>query len=349
MRVVVVGATGNVGTAVLGELAHEPAIESIVGIARRIPQIELAKVRWVSADVGDSHLEPIFKGADAVVHLAWAIQPSRNEAALRRTNVEGSRRVFDAVVKAEVPSIVYASSVGAYSEGPKEPAVDESWPTGGIDSLFYSRHKAEVEHLLDRFEAEHGDVRVVRLRPGLIFRREAAVGIRRLFLGPLFPGSAMQPRFLPVVPQMERLRFQVVHGADVADAYRRAVVGEQSGAFNIAAAPVIDSSALARLLGARQIATSERVVRGAASLSWRLRLQPAPPGWVDMALRSPLMDVTRARAELDWQPRHDAGATLLELLRGMRDARGYPTPPLDPRSSGPARIREFASGVGARN
>ncbi len=349
MRVVVVGATGNVGSAVLGELAREPLIESIVGVARRRPQIELAKVEWVSADIADSSLEPIFDGADVLVHLAWAIQPSRDEAALRQTNVDGSRRVFDAAANAGVANVVYASSVGAYSEGPKEPAVDESWPTGGIDSLFYSRHKAEVERLLDRFEAAHGDVRVVRLRPGLIFRREAAVGIRRLFLGPLFPGSAMHPRFLPVVPKMARLRFQVVHALDVADAYRRAVVGEQHGAFNIAAAPVIDSDVLARLLGARPVATSEGVVRGAASLSWRLRLQPAPPGWVDMALRSPLMDTSRARAELGWEPQHDAGATLLELLEGMRNPQGFPTPPLDPRTSGPVRFHEFASGVGARN
>ena len=80
-----------------------------------------------------------------------------------------------------MPALVYASSVGAYSPGPKDRRVDESWPTAGIESSFYSRHKAEVERLLDRFERETPSVRVVRLRPALIFKREAASGIRRLF------------------------------------------------------------------------------------------------------------------------------------------------------------------------
>jgi UDP-glucose 4-epimerase len=58
---------------------------------------------------------------------------------------------------------VYASSVGAYSPGPKDRPVDESWPTEGTLTSFYARHKAEVERLLDRFEQEQPQVRVVRL------------------------------------------------------------------------------------------------------------------------------------------------------------------------------------------
>src|SRR5207248_5135284 len=106
---------------------------------------------------------------------------------LRAVSVDGHRRVFDAVAKADVPVLVYASSVGAYSWGPKDRKVDESWPTNGVETSFYSRHKAEVERILDRFEEEHPDIRAVRLRPGLIFKREAASEIRRLFAGPFVP------------------------------------------------------------------------------------------------------------------------------------------------------------------
>ena len=38
MRVVVTGASGNVGTSVLEALAEEPAVKEIVGIARRVIQ-----------------------------------------------------------------------------------------------------------------------------------------------------------------------------------------------------------------------------------------------------------------------------------------------------------------------
>ena len=44
----------------------------------------------------------------------------------------------------------------------------------------------EVERRLDRFEAQNPEVRVVRMRPGLVFKREASQGIRRLFGGPFF-------------------------------------------------------------------------------------------------------------------------------------------------------------------
>ena len=88
-----------------------------------------------------------------MIDLAWLIQPGRDLATLRATNVDGSERVFEAVAEAGVPALVYASSVGAYSPGPKDRRVDESWPTGGIESSFYSRHKAEVERILDRYRA----------------------------------------------------------------------------------------------------------------------------------------------------------------------------------------------------
>ncbi|HEX5714003.1 MAG TPA: NAD-dependent epimerase/dehydratase family protein, partial [Solirubrobacterales bacterium] len=198
MRVVVVGASGNVGTSVLAALAHEPAVEEVVGIARRRPGVALPKVRWERADITRDDLAPHFAGAGAVIHLAWAIQPGRDEAAMERINVYGSRRVFDAVAEAGVPALVYASSVGAYSPGPKNHGVDESWPVGGIASSIYSRHKAAVERILDAFESETPAVRVVRMRPGLIFKAEAASEIRRLFAGPFLPGFALRPGWIPV-------------------------------------------------------------------------------------------------------------------------------------------------------
>ncbi len=347
MRVVIVGATGNVGTSLVESLAAEPAVESILGVARRLPGWEVAKTEWSAADVTVSDLAPLFRGADVVVHLAWLIQPSRDVHALRQVNVTGSERVFRAAAEAGVKALVYASSVGAYSPGPKDRAVDEQWPTDGVPTSFYSRHKAEVERRLDRFESELSSIRVVRLRPGLIFKREAGSGVRRLFLGPLVPTSLMTPAALPVVPDVDGLRVQAVHTSDVAEAFRLAIVGEARGAYNIAAEPVLDPATLANLLGARRVRLPAGALRAAATTSWRLRVQPTPPGWVDLALSVPLMDTTRAREELGWQPRIDAGEALLELLDGIRHGAGIDTPPLAPSSGGRLRWRELRTGVGS--
>ena len=78
MRVVVTGATGNLGTSVLEALSRDPEVDSIVGLARRAPSLVLRDTSFVVADVARDALEPIFRGADAVVHLAWQLQPSRD-------------------------------------------------------------------------------------------------------------------------------------------------------------------------------------------------------------------------------------------------------------------------------
>lgn len=350
MRIVVTGATGNVGSATLRALGADERVREIVGVARRPPDVERPKVRWAAADVARDELEPILRGADVIIHLAWLIQPSRDESVTRAVNVEGTRRLVDAAAVAGAPAVIVASSVGAYSTGPKDRRVDESWPTGGTPTSFYARHKAEVERLLDDFEAAHPQVRVVRLRPALIFQRSAGSEIRRLFAGPLLPSALLRPGLLPIVPAAGRLVFQAVHADDVADAYRRAALDAGvRGAFNIAAEPILDPPMLARLLGARPVPIPTAVLRGAAALSWRLRLQPSEPGWIDLALAVPLMDTARARDVLGWQARHDAGATLLELLEGMRASAGDDLPPLDPQAGGLARVRELWTGVGGRS
>jgi UDP-glucose 4-epimerase len=349
MRIVVVGASGNVGTSVLRALADEPAVDSVLGLARRLPEASFPKTDWEAVDVARSELEPCFRGADAVIHLAWLIQPGRDVATCRATNVEGSARVFHAVAAAGVPTLVYASSVGTYAAGPKDRRVDESWPTSGIETSFYSRHKSEVERLLDRFEHESPEVRVVRLRPGLVFKRGAAAEVRRLFAGPFLPSPLVRRSLIPLVPRTERLCFQAVHSHDVGDAYRLATVSDSArGAYNVAAEPVLDAAEIGRVLRARPMPVHPGLLRAGAALSYRLRLQPSEPGWLDMGLGVPLMDVSRATSELGWEPRHSASDALRELLDGIREGAGIETPPLDPRAGGPLRAREILTGVGGR-
>jgi UDP-glucose 4-epimerase len=348
MRVVVTGATGNVGTSILDALSDEPQVDEIVAIARRRPEREFPRTTFVAADVVADDLTPLMHGADAVVHLAWLIQPGRDESLTRRVNVGGSERVFHAAAQAGVRSLLYASSVGAYSEGPKDRFVDESWPTLGTPTSFYARHKATVERMLDRLESERPELRVVRMRPALIFKREAATEVRRLFAGPLLPRALVDPRLIPVVPDVGRLRFQAVHSRDVAEAFRLALVRDARGAFNVAADPPIGPSELAQLLGARRVKVSRRLLRAGAAVTFALRLQPSEPGWLDMGLAVPLMDCARAHAELGWRPRISALATLEELLSGMRTGTDLNTPPLARESSGPARVRELLTGVGGR-
>ncbi|NII41791.1 nucleoside-diphosphate-sugar epimerase [Curtobacterium flaccumfaciens] len=337
-RIVVVGATGNVGTALLRRLRDAGA--DLVGVARRQPDLRAQpydSALWHKVDVGApdaiDRLTAVFRGADAVVHLAWALQPTHDIPAQHRTDVRGTANVLAAVAAAGVPQVVVASSVGAYrgvdADGKRTP-VDESWPADGIPTATYSVHKAENERAMDVFEREHPDVVVTRMRPGLVFQRDAAAEIRGLFLGHLVPMRIVRWIRWAVLPLPYPFVFQAVHADDLADAYWRAIDRKAGGAFNIAAAPVLTPPRMARvfgMLGAVRVPLG--LVRGLVTLTWRLRLQPTDAGWVDIAAGVPVMRTDRAREVLGWEARHSAEDAMRDLVAGFADEHGVAaSPPL---------------------
>jgi UDP-glucose 4-epimerase len=347
MRVVILGASGNVGTSVIHALAHEDRVTSVLGLCRRPPELSLPKVTWAKADMSEDDLVPHFRDADAVVHLAWLIQPSRDEAYLERVNLGGTHRVLDAVRAAGVKNLIYASSVGAYGPGPKDRPVDESWPTTGIQENYYCRQKAEVERILDLFDAQTPDVRVVRMRKAFAFKREAATGIRRLFMGPFFPSPLLRPGLTPALPDVGGLSFQAVHSLDAGDAYRIAIVSPHArGPYNIAATPILTMKHVAELLHAWTVPVPRWMALRGMGLAWLMRLIPSPSSWLKAGLELPIMDITRAHRDLGWWPRHTAMEAVSDLIEGLRASEGLDTPPLSPDTTGPLRWREVATGVG---
>ncbi len=347
MRVVITGATGNVGTALVERLAAEPQVGSVLGLCRRPPRWTPAKTTWVEADVASDDLVEVFDGTDAVVHLAWLFQPTHRPDITWQANAIGTVRVLHAVARAKVPTFVHASSVGTYSPRRSLAPVDESWPTHGWPEAAYSREKAYVERALDHHEAAHPDRRVVRMRPAFIFQRGSGVQQRRLFLGPLFPTGLARPGRIPVVPDPGGLHLQTLHTEDAADAYARAVLQPVSGAFNLAAEPVLDMPAIAACLRARTVRVPAAVARAGLSAAWHAHAVPASPQLFDLVLRIPMLDTGRARDVLGWTPRHDATAAIGAFLAGVH-GEGGPTAPLSEETSGRHRRHEFETGLGER-
>ncbi|AWW36279.1 MULTISPECIES: SDR family oxidoreductase [Streptomyces] len=335
-RVVVTGGTGNVGTSVVRLLSEDPRVGSVLGLARRFPRWQPPRTDWSAVDIGSGQADLVkeFLGADAVIHLAWAFQPTHDPAATWRTNVLGGMRVFDAVAAAGVPALIHASSVGAYSPGPKDHTVDESWPTHGWPDAAYCREKAYLERSLDTFEREHPGVRVVRMRPAFLFKRESASEQRRIFGGRFLPGSLVRPELLPFLPDVPGLRVQALHTDDAARAYLLAVESDVRGAFNLAAEPPVDAQLLGSLLGSRPVRLPRTAARSAIAAAWGLHLLPASPHLFDAVLRLPLMDCTRAFEELGWRPRRTATEVIEELLEGLQQGAGAWTEPMRGRKVG---------------
>jgi nucleoside-diphosphate-sugar epimerase len=346
-RIVVVGATGNIGTSVISALTRDHDVDTIISLSQREPPVSSPKIRWERTDVRDDNLVDRFAAADVVIHLAWLFQPTHDPIATWRTNVTGSLRVFEAVAAAGVPTLVYASSIAAYSPGPVQQPIDEHWPTHGWPASAYSREKAYVERCLDGFEQQHPDIRVVRMRTAFCFKPQSASQQRRLFLGPLLVNRIVRPDLLPALPIPTGMRFQAVHSDDVGEAYRLAALSSRAGPFNIAADPVIDPNVLAEFFGRPTVGIPSRSVRAALAAAWKLHLVPASPGLFDTFLRLPIMDCSRARSELGWSPQHSSVDAVEDFLYGLREGSGARTPPLRSRVPG-GRLQELRTGVGQR-
>jgi UDP-glucose 4-epimerase len=340
--VAVTGASGNLGTALLRRLtAPGSGVAEVRGLARRRPPgtEPYDGVRWHLVDLGEPASEheiaEFVEGADAVVHLAWALQPGRRPDDLRRVNVEGTRRVVRAAAAAGVPHVVHLSSLGAYAPGAVGQRVTEDWPTTGIPSAQYSRDKSEAERVVREVAGRAPALTLTVVRPTLVLQPEAGSEIGRYFLGPLLfaaarllPGSVAKLLPLPL-PQVS---VAFVHADDVADALVRILARRAPGPFNLAADPLMDAAAIARALGTRRVPVPALALRTAVQAAFTAHLVPTEPGWIDIALRAPALDTTRARRLLDWSPEHRGDEVLARFVAALGRGEGDTGPLLHPAS-----------------
>ncbi len=351
MRIAITGASGNVGSALLRRLAERGGHE-VVGVVRRRPPAvaPFAAVEWRTVDLSRGWDEPVlrdaFTGVDAVVHLAWGFQPTHREDYLAELGVGGTRRVIEAAVAAGVPHLVHMSSVGAYSAKQDDRPVDESWPTYGVATSMYSRHKAEAERLLDLLESEGSGPVVTRLRPGIVGQGSAGSALLRYGLPGVVPRSLLS--HVPVLPLDRALAIPMVHADDLAEATVLALESMTPGAFNVSAAPAVTAEDIAQVLGAPLVHVPAAAIRAAVSLSWHARVQPLDAGWIDLAYYVPLMDTTRAASELGWTATRDAISVLAETVQGMQSGGADASAVLRPRTVAGALRRSVREGAVSR-
>ncbi len=336
MRIVITGATGNVGSAVVRRLSDD---HDLVGLARRVPQhvTSPGTPSWVRVDLTQDASGPqlveAFQGADAVVHLAWGFQPSHRPDRLEELGVGGTRRVLEAVKRAGVPHLVHLSSLGVYSPCRDDVPVSEEYPTQGVPTSMYSRHKVAAERLLDGYETQGGrgaDAVITRMRPGVVGQRAAGSALLRYGIPGYVPSRLLG--HLPVLPLDRDLAVSVVHADDVADAVARVIERRVGGAFNLATEQPLTAPMIAESFGARLLHLPSAALRAAVSATWHARVQQLDPGWIDLAFALPLLDSARARRELGWSPTVGTADVFAEIVAGMTAAEFGPTPVLRRRS-----------------
>jgi UDP-glucose 4-epimerase len=329
LTVAVTGPTGDIGRSAVRAFEREPRVGRIVGMARRPfdpADHGWARAEYVRGDILDrSSVARLVDGADVVVHLAFVIFGNKEET--RRVNLEGSRNVFDAAVSAGAKRVVYTSSVAAYGFPEKRDLLTEEDEPRGTDRFYYSAQKAELEAALADAVARSATEAYV-FRPCVVAGADAPEIVRQLVetirlggrVDPLARIFSRVPGVRPVLPD-PGIQFQLVHHDDVADAIvASAAGGGRPGAYNLAGPGELTPRDLARELGWRSVWVPRRGVSVLAEVLGRTPALPAKVQWLN-AFRTPvLMDTSKARTELGWNPRHDALETLRETIAASRKA-----------------------------
>jgi nucleoside-diphosphate-sugar epimerase len=334
LTVAVTGPTGTFGFGLMPLLEAEPRVGRVVGIARRPfdpREHGWNKMEYRRGDVRDPDaLRQAFEGADAVVHLAFMITGTASAQAIRAINIEGTLNAFRAAREAGASRFVYASSVAAYGFHPDNPVgMTEEWPTRPAARLFYAREKAELEHLLQEEASASSEPALYLLRPPIVLGPHA-VGAKDALPGPVAQaGSTLLGLVnrlpIPVPLLAADIKVQFIHEDDVGQALLKCVLGEgPPGAYNIAGDGELSGPDIVRELGLSPIPIPGRVVQSAARAAASLPRPPfAPPAteWVEALSHPAIMDTTKAREELGWQPRYTALEALRQTVRA-RDRGG---------------------------
>ena len=302
-------------------------------------------------DIATDDLHEAVAGADAVVHLAWEIQPSRDRGRLWRTNVLGTRRVIDAVIETGVPRLVMASSIGVYSPGPKDRLVDETWPRAGIGASTYSVHKAAAERLLDAAEVRHPraarDPHAAGADLPASLRDRAAPAVRGAARAgaapPPGPAAAVPRRSRSALPggaRARRCRGLPARGA-LADGRRRVQRRRRARPRHA------DDRGVARRANRATSRARSHAARSARPT--RCGCTRASRAGSTSASTRPLVSSERIRDELGWHARRSALETINEVIDGLADGAGAGTAPLAPDTGLLGRLAELGEGVGSRS
>jgi UDP-glucose 4-epimerase len=332
LTVAVTGPTGDLGIAIVNALERSRAVKRIVGMARRPfdpGERGWKKTEYRQGDVTDTgSVRGLVKGADVVVHLAFAILDASD--ATRELNVEGSQRVFEEAAKAGTERVCYASSVASYGFHDDNPDwLTEDIPPRGSPEHPYSHQKAEVERVLGEVLLKHPSTVAYAFRPCIVAGPEARTMLEEIpyyRLEEAMPDAVARllgslPMLKPVIPD-PGIRFQLVHEDDVASAFAAGVRGVgEPGPYNLAGNGVLTMSDLAQALGWYSVPVPRPLVEATAEIASRLPLMPEQVAWIHSVKKPVLMKTDRAKKLLRWRPKHTSRATLKEMADAQRAAR----------------------------
>ena len=175
MKVLVTGAAGFIGAALVEALALRADVDRIVAFDQAAPAGGHAKVEAVSGNLAyaPTARSLVGKGVDAVFHLASLVSggAEQNFELGMKVNFDATRDLLEAArLAGTVPKFIFTSSIAVY-RGVKLQVTDDTRPT---PRLSYGAQKLMCEVMIDDYTRRgYVDGRSVRL-PTVLVRPGAA-------------------------------------------------------------------------------------------------------------------------------------------------------------------------------
>src|SRR5919106_1722375 len=173
MRYVITGGAGYIGTPLAGLLTGREETERVVIADARPPSTYYRpKTEYARVDVRDREgvralLER--ERPDALVHLAFILNPSHDEHLMYDVDVNGTHNVLEAAGRAGTEQVLVTSSAVAYGAFPVNPvALSEDDPVRGVASFSYARDKTESDRLCQLWGLRHPDRTMTIVRPCIV-------------------------------------------------------------------------------------------------------------------------------------------------------------------------------------
>jgi UDP-glucose 4-epimerase len=283
--IAITGASGYLAERLIENLCEDGSIERVLGFDVRAPAVRNEKFVFDEMDVRNPAIEARFSGVDVVVHLAFIMDPIKDEAHMRDVNVNGSQNVFRCAGAAGVRRIIYTSSGVAYGAHPDNdfPLTEESPLRANLD-FSYAAHKLEVEYVVREFRDEVPDVNVVVLRPAIA-------------LGPNVDNAWSHVLEMPVILSVKGCSppFQFVHEDDVVGALEFAVHNDLDGTYNVAPEDWLSTDEILQELGRRRVEIPESAAFAVAGQMWRWGLVEGPAGMLHYVMYPWVMSPARLK------------------------------------------------------
>lgn len=307
-RIVITGSSGLCGRALVRAIRRQRPDIVTLGLDLTSPRSDPPD-EFVHGNILDTDLGRLLErfAADAVVHLAYMVEPCRDLARMRAVNITGTERILAAVAQARVPRLLVSSSATVYGPWPEHgvPCIEEV-SLRPLPSFTYAAHKGEVEAMLAAFAADKPDIAVAWTRPAIVCGKGEKNFLSDIFLTVPFM----------VLPGGRDTPLQFVHTDDVAAATLAILGAGGRGPFNVAPPDLLTQRELAAMMGIRAVSLPPRLIRVAASVWWTLRLPwiRTPPGLTAYLADPWLLDSSRLVRECGFAFTHSSKEAFATLL-----------------------------------